>query len=64
MRMRLLRAATGGSNSGRDLPGYVPKSVWDHFVEGIDHFPKNCQSLNYNDGVPISVSGGRHHLPA
>ena len=49
----------GGTSSG-----YVPKCVQDQYIEGIDHFPSNCQSLNYNDGVPISVSGGRHHLPA
>ena len=34
----------GGTSSG-----YVPKSVRDQYVEGIDHFPSKCQSLNYNN---------------
>ena len=45
----------GGTSSG-----YVSKSVRDQYIEGIDHF----LSIIITDGVPISVSGGRHHLPA
>ena len=40
----LVEGIEGGTSSG-----YVPKSVRDQYVEGIDHFPSNCQSLNYNN---------------
>jgi len=34
----LVEGIEGGTSSG-----YVPKSVWDQYVEGIDHCPSKCQ---------------------
>jgi len=48
----------GGTSSG-----YVPKSVRDQYVEGINTFPQNV-SLSVIMMVCLSVSGGRHNLPA
>ena len=59
-----LRAATGGRNRGRDLLGICSQKCTGSVCRRYWSFSLKLSVSQLIVVVPISVSGGRHHLPA